>query len=328
VTAQNLDGELASLAAAYRRGQPREPRFCYQPAPPRPDLCRALQQLADRLSGRGSLGRLYAARARELIIEAELSSAVAQPRFRALARARYRPDGFTAEADRLADRWLRQPPAPPDDGPLIPSDDESDPRSLLRRTRTEVGRRRLPLRVIASRHLHALAATGPEVIYIARGRLLSAAEIERTVVHEICGHALPRARARRAPLGLFACGSARGSDEQEGRAICLEERSRLLGRQRRCELALRHIAGRAVQQGAGFGQVVRRLAASADVPLEDRLRIAARSHRGGGLAREVVYLPAYLRVRAAQREDPSIDDVLSHGRIAVDAAPTLYRWLS
>jgi hypothetical protein len=56
------------------------------------------------------------------------------------------------------------------------------------------------------------------------------------------------------------------------------------------------------------------------------LRIGARTHRGGGLGREAVYLPALLRVTAALEADGGLDRVLSAGRVAVDAAPALRAW--
>jgi hypothetical protein len=61
--------------------------------------------------------------------------------------------------------------------------------------------------------------------------------------------------------------------------------------------------------------------------LDDALRIAARVHRGGGLGREAVYLPALLRVEAALAADAGLDRVLAAGRIAVDAAPVLREWV-
>jgi hypothetical protein len=115
-------------------------------------------------------------------------------------------------------------------------------------------------------------------------------------------------------------GTAGGADDQEGRALAIEAAAGFLDAARRRELALRHLAGRSVEQGAELPDTVR-LLLGRGVSVSVAVRIAARVHRGGGLAREVVYLPALLRVRAALAEDPSIDDVLAMGRIAVDAAP-------
>src|SRR6185436_18238664 len=105
----------------------------------------------------------------------------------------------------------------------------------------------------------------------------------------------PRARAARAPLAIFAVGTARGIDDQEGRAIAIEEKAGFLDKARKFELGCRHIAARATLEGANFAEVVAALRARG-ATLEAALRIAARVQRGsngvGGLAREVVYLPA------------------------------------
>jgi hypothetical protein len=59
--------------------------------------------------------------------------------------------------------------------------------------------------------------------------------------------------------------------------------------------------------------------------LGDALALAARAHRGGGLAREVVYLPALCRVANALTADPSLETWLEHGRVSVEAAHELRR---
>jgi hypothetical protein len=145
------------------------------------------------------------------------------------------------------------------------------------------------------------------------------------VLHEIEGHAAPAQRAKALPLSIFAVGTAWGSDDQEGRALALERRAGFLDAGRMRELALRHVAARAVEQGAELAEVARLLFdRGADVPVA--LRIAARVSRGGGLAREAVYLPALLRVEAAIKADPELDAVLSSGRVAVPAAEALRAW--
>src|SRR5262249_20205937 len=150
-------------------------------------------------------------------------------------------------------------------------------------------------------------------------------DVERTVLHEVEGHGAPRARAGVLSIGIFAIGTARGSDDQEGRALALERRHGFLEGLRRRELAMRHIAARSVDRGAALVDTARMLAPHAP-RLSERLRIAARAHRGGGLARESVYLPALLRVEAAALRDPSVDRVLSAGRVAVSDAPVLSHW--
>ncbi|MEJ7728869.1 MAG: tyrosine/phenylalanine carboxypeptidase domain-containing protein [Polyangiaceae bacterium] len=190
-----------------------------------------------------------------------------------------------------------------------------------------MGAWRLPVRVVVSRHLASLAAVGDGVVHVVAGRMLSERDVERTVRHEMLGHVLPRQRADGERLGLFAVGTAAGADDQEGRALFLEKQGGFLDVGRRRELALRHLAARRTQAGEGFVETTRGLLAH-DATLPDALRIVARAHRGGGLAREAVYLPALLRVERALAARPALDAVLARGRVAVGAASLLAPWIS
>jgi hypothetical protein len=158
----------------------------------------------------------------------------------------------------------------------------------------------------------ALAATGPGLIVVRRGVRMSRAAVERTVLHEIDGHARPRARAH----GIFAVGTAEGSDGQEGRAIALEEAAGMLDDHRRRELGLRHRAALTMRQGADFVETVRSL----DVEPEDAARLAARVHRGGGLGREISYINHFKRF---QRASPPVRALMAHGRVSVAASERL-----
>jgi len=328
-TPLNLRGELRRLGEAWATSGAAEPRFVYEPPPACAALRRALAALADELAAHGELGDLYAARAHELSDDAALCEAAGGPGLWSAARRRFaRRDGFDAHADAEAERWLaeRAPDAGPDDGELVRSDDDGSPASLLCRMREEIGRARLPLRVVVKENLASLAATGDGFVQVIAGRLLTRRDVERTVLHEIAGHVEPRLRAAESALGIFAIGTARGADDQEGRALWLERRAGFLDHGRRREIGWRHVAARSVEAQADFVATVRLLLAHA-APLETALRVAARVHRGGGLGREAVYLPALLRVEDAVAQDRSIDEVLRVGRVAVDAAPALRAWV-
>lgn len=342
-TPLELGAELSRVGAAWAAGREEAPRFSYARAAGMAELRRELGAAMSLY--RGPLRELYAGRVRELSIEAAACEVVGTPAFRERARERFpRRDAFDEEADRLAERWAggearrgaqgaavgegaqgaaagegAQGAAGEVAGEGIVSDDEGDPRSLLCAMRRAVGEHRLAVRVIAARRMAPLAATGDGVIYVATGRRLSASEAARTVVHEVIGHALPSERAKRAAVPLFELGTAFGSDDQEGRALLVEERAGLLSAGRRHELALRHLAVRAMEAGAGFVEVVR-LLLGRGAAVADAVRIAARVLRGGGLGREGAYLPALLRVRAAFAEAPALEEVLASGRISVDAA--------
>lgn len=327
-TPLNLREELDRLARGWKRGES-EPRFVYEPAVTRTELRDKLLALGAELEREGPLGQVYGARARELSDEAALCEHAGGPGLWAAARRRYaRRDAFDAEADALAPRWLAEPESPERAAeiPCVRSDDARDPRSLVSRLEQEIGRRRLPLRVLVSRNIASLAATGDGFVQVVAERLVSHRDVERTVLHEIEGHVLPRLASTRHRLGIFAVGTARGSDDQEGRALAMERAHGFLDRGRRREIALRHVAARAVEQGAGFTSTAE-LLVDRGAPLADALRIAARVHRGGGLGREAVYLPALLRVEAAVERDGALDRVLGAGRVSVEAAPILREWI-
>jgi hypothetical protein len=330
-TPLNLREELDRLGRGWTRGRCEAPRFFYEPAVRRPELRDKLLALAAQLEAEGPLGGVYGARARELADEAALCEHAGTAGLWSAARRRYaRRDTFDPQADVMADAWLDEPEraASPSDSerPSVRSDDAHDPGSLLCRLEQEIGRRRLPLRVLVSRNIASLAATGDGFVQVVAERLVSPRDVERTVLHEIEGHVLPRLASSGARLGIFGVGTARGSDDQEGRALAMERAAGFLDRGRRREIALRHLAARSVEQGQDFSATAE-LLAGRGAPLADALRIAARVHRGGGLGREAVYLPALLRVEAAVSADGALDRVLAAGRVSVDAAPLLREWI-
>jgi hypothetical protein len=319
----NLSAEIERLASRWSKGQPQRSRFSYAARPEEwSDWERALYGLADGLPDDEPLGELYAARARELALEASICGAVATPRLWRLARQRFHASGpDRREADALVDAWLAASDDPGPEGGLR-TDDEGHPDSLFCRMRKAVAARRLPFRVEVSPHLSALAATGDGVVLIAKGRFASAEDVERTVLHEIEGHVMPRIHAAEQRLGILRFGTAGASDDQEGRALSIEDRSGLLSADRRRELALRHAACALVEARADFVETARALIAHG-ASIERALRIASRAHRGGGLGREIVYLPALCRVRSHEREDPAAVELMSRGQVSLGSAGRL-----
>ncbi|MFI5300752.1 MAG: tyrosine/phenylalanine carboxypeptidase domain-containing protein, partial [Polyangiales bacterium] len=112
-----------------------------------------------------------------------------------------------------------------------------------------------------------------------------------------------------------------------GRALALEEELDLLDPTRRQILGARHLAARSVVAGASFVEVVRALVDDEGVALEAALRVAFRVQRGafasgasvtGGLARELVYLPALLAVRKAVSDGRTTTAALGSARLSID----------
>ncbi|HXX68189.1 MAG TPA: tyrosine/phenylalanine carboxypeptidase domain-containing protein [Polyangiaceae bacterium] len=318
------------------------PRWSYVPRP-HDELRRALDdaenalshQVATRKGGdddrSAALAWIYRARVRELITEAQLCGAAGSSLVGRLARQRFAPDDPTVAraASDLCCAWLerRSSTAPTGRGCVIASD-SCDPRSLISRMRAAVGRLRLPFSVVAAPTLAPLAATGDHVIFVATGRSLSDEDAVRTVLHEIEGHARPRARSRRATCALFRAGTARGADDQEGRALLIEERAGLLGLRRRRHLAARHRAVEAMFDGASFADVARMLVDLHELDETEAIVVAERAFRGGdgthpGLGRERVYLESFVRVQQHLENRPDDEDVLAAGQVSVDAAEAL-----
>ncbi len=319
------------LVRAFESGSPCAPEWTYAPldaalAAPR---ATALEALADGLEARDAapLARVYAERARELALETLLAAEVGTASFPARAGARFSPAAApaTSEASRLAREWIadREPPAP-----LDATSDGSDPSSLASRLREEIGRHRVPFRVIVAEGLAPLAATGDGIVWVTAGRAIPRVAVERTVVHEIEGHVLPRVRASALVPGIFAIGTARGADDQEGLALLLEERAGFLRGARRRELALRHRAVEAMDAGGSFIDVVRALIDRDGATTAGAVAAAERAFRGSageaaGLGRERVYLTAYARVKARLGETPADERVIASGQVAVSAIDAL-----
>jgi hypothetical protein len=280
---------------------------------------RLLERIARTTEALGALGRLHAARARELELEARIAEALDEPAVRELAAERFavprgvearRCDAFVAAA--LSACFEAAPK-------LHRSDDASDPKSLfslISRRARELG---IALRVEVRADQLATAATGEGIVALRPGIMLSRAASERITAHELVAHALPRARAAYAPLCLFRAGTARSSDHEEGRALLVERRADLFDAERRRELALRHRAALAVRSYAEPRDTLA-LLKELGAPEALALEIARRAHRGGGLAREIVYLPAYFAVTEAFAENPGLERWFEQGRVDLDAA--------
>jgi hypothetical protein len=322
--------ERTRLAQQLRAGGSLQPRWRY--APVSHDELRPALEAAERLleveaSGH-PLGPVHLERVRELLIEAALCGAAGTPAVAGLARQRFAPREASCEreASALCAAWLEEQ-APSEGAPRIASDDP-DPRSLLSRLRAEVGRLRIPFAVVVQPSLAPLAATGDQVILVAPGRLMTEEDTARTVLHEIEGHALPRARARAAPLALFRVGTARGVDDQEGLALLLELRHGRLGARRRRTLAARHWTVEAMLSGATFADVAISLVRDHGLDDADAVVVAERAFRGGdglspGLGRERVYLESFVRVRAHLAARPQDEPVMAAGQVALDAIEVL-----
>jgi hypothetical protein len=331
-TPVNAADERARLVPLFARGGAEMPQWTYA-AHADASLDADLARLGDTLLPHAAspLGNVYSARVRELQTEATLCRVVGQRSFSAVAAARFAAVDAASEqaAQALARAWADEDDdAPASDPSAYVLSDADDPRSLVWRMRAEIGRLRLPFRVRVHSALASLAATGERTIFIAAGRALSEEAIQRTVVHEIEGHAAPRARAATRGPAILRVGTARGADEQEGFALGVEDKNGFLRGRRRRELAARYLTVDAMRAGATFVDAVRVLMQDHQMTAEGAVLVAERAYRGSdgtfaGLGRERVYLEAFLRVRAHLEAHPEDERVIRAGQVAIAAAPAL-----
>lgn len=332
VTPENAESERVRLLRSFEQGDGSMPRWSYARAS-FTELRRALERAEHELASTDdAVARLYAARLREIADEADVASACGTTALGGLAKARFAStdDAVVSEARARAQAWAANRDTH-DGEPLVESDG-TERGSLLTRLREEVGKRRLPFVVVVDPRLVALAATGERHILVASKRRVTREDVERTVVHEIEAHALPRTRAAGASLGIFRFGTARGIDDQEGLALVIEERHGFLGPRRTRELGVRHLAVLAMDDGATFVDTVKTLVRDHDVPIAKAVLVAERVHRGGtgiaGLGRERIYIEAFLRVSAAFQKTPSVEAVVANGQVGLDAAAVLAAWVT
>jgi hypothetical protein len=319
----NAAAERNRVLDALRAGRLVAPQLRYAPPPPLSECRRALAAIEKHAPALGELGELYANRAAELDLEAQLVEATGQPQFRALAARRYPSPrcSDTRWADATAAEWIRCVPG--DARALVRANDASDERSLRRRLEHEIGRLRLPVRIVEA-DLDASAATGDGVIYIDRRQRHSPAAASRIAVHEVMAHALPRWRARSESLGLFVVGTRGSSEDEEGRAIRIEREAGLLDAARRRVLGLRHVSAASAIAGASWVDTMR-LLLDVGTSRAESVDLTARVHRGGGLAREIVYLPALRRVDRSFEAEPDLEGWLERGRLGLTAAVVIRR---
>jgi Domain of unknown function (DUF1704) len=312
----NAVAEREALIVDYGSGRQRAPSFEYAAPPALGKLRAALSAAARAIGGLGALGAAYGARALELECEAEAAERIGTAEFAVSCARRYpvesSPDADAADA--WAARWIRA--ANDARTVLHRSDDRADPESLI--CALERAAEGLPVRVQV-RNQAAAASVGDGFVGVRAGLWHSRDTVTRIVLHEIEGHVRPRVLAQREALGLFRVGAAKSSDDEEGRALLLERGAGVLEGARRRELARRHLAARAVRSGASFQEIVKQLLGLGQ-DITSAVEAACRALRGGGLAREYVYLVSLARVTRAFEAEPELEGYFEHGRVSVDAA--------
>ncbi len=328
-TPDNAVGEHRRLCAAFASGAEATPRWTRAAidrqalSSVRANVDRAREDA--RTHGGHPIVDAYGRRLEEAARDLAVIEAAFSPNIARASLARF--GASDPAADDLCRRWLSCAPSPAD-AELFLTDDEHDPRSLVSRMRAAISEHRVGVRVVVRDRIGALAAAGDGVVIVARGRRVPEREVRRVVLHELEGHVLPRERGRRGAFALMTLGSAGSSEDEEGRALLLEERAGAMHGDRRRTLAARHFAASLVLSGASFVELMRALHRTLELPVEERVAIASRVMRGAyssgsetvcGVARERVYLAAYLRVgRAIEQGEITLEE-LGEARLSLAA---------
>lgn len=319
----NFKDEVDALGRALRQGQYRPPHFVYGGQDDQLEkIIRALTNFRADMA-RLDLGDRYAPvlfhlakRGEEIHLEAQLAAAARTRLPMDVLRQRYVIEPHDAVlAARLAEQWLALQDEP-SDTPLI----ELGPflRARARAEGIDV--------IVQERRIASLAAVSSDALVVQAGATVPRAEAERIWVHEVFAHFLPRRRGPHSCAPL-AVGTQGGADDEEGRALCLEEESGLLLVARKRDLAVRHlIATRARQDQSQLGALALRLAGQGH-DVDGIARAVGRALRGGGLAREAIYLPAFLRVRRCLAANPHVELWMQWSRVSAAAAVQLDHWL-
>jgi hypothetical protein len=315
-----FEREFQRLLAAWQCGKALGPALVYARGRSLGRLKRALAAIADRAPRLAAQGVWLGERALELHVEAEMAELVGASRFAALAAVRFPlPRGAVgAELSSMARAWIGQGAAATRHEPRFRSDDSSEPRSLRAVLSRRLGELRLPIRLRVDPDLVSVAACSENSVVIRGASWLTAREARRITEHEVSGHLLPRLFAR-TRADVLRCGCAGANDDEEGRALLLEQRRGLMDDSRRAELGARHLACEYQRSGATFVDSVRCLV-DLGASIETALRSVLRASRGGGLGREVVYLAAMRSLGLAFAATPALEDWFRIGRTSLDYA--------
>ncbi len=153
-----------------------------------------------------------------------------------------------------------------------------------------------------------------KALSVTQDRFFSAKEARRLVVHEIGAHVIRAVNGAMQPYKIFSIGTPQYSATEEGVAVFSEYLTDLLD-----ENAMRNYAGqvvgvRAAREGMSFRETYFHLK---ETGIEDARawRIAVRAHRGGGLARDHIYLKGYLELKELFKNDRSDLPYLFAGKV-------------
>lgn len=325
LTPTNWASESTRVLDSCQRGAPQRPQFVYVPASvlrrkeerARRALDRARQSLA-KSRGPDPIAAVLRDRLMELDLEADLLAACGTDRVGELSAQRFyfEPELLLA-AQSTAHAWTSE------QHPEEPSEEALHPLLTYLSGRASAESSALGVSVlVVEADIASLAAVGTDCLYVRRGAQVTELEAARVWVHEVHAHLLPRLASKNEGPP-FRIGTQGWSEDEEGRAVLLEDRIGALKAHRKRDLGVRFVLAQASREGWESAERVAKELLLAGTPAPLVAWNLARVLRGGGLAREIVYLPGYLRVRHFLRERPEAERLMERGRISVEGARLL-----
>ncbi len=309
--------EFQRLLSAWEQGRHEAPTLHYARGRSLESLKHRLCLTVEQSTDESVESWWLAGRAGELLLEARIADAVGTPVFDALARMRFAsPIGNHAtQLESTARQWVAEGAAAERGEPCFRSDDRTASASLWSMLSSRIGSLHLPVRLRVDDGLVSIAACGQDLVVVRGNAWLTAGAAARITEHEVSGHLLPRLAAK-SRTDILRCGCAGANDDEEGRALLIECRLGLMDPFRRSELGSRHLACTHLRRGATFVDAVRELA-ELGAPLDMAIHSVLRASRGGGLGREIIYLPAMQRLGRAFEARPELEQWFRRGRASL-----------
>ncbi len=328
LSATDAARERPELVRCLERGERPMPRVRARAQRVEREVYRALDR-GRRAVEDSPLASLYLPRFEELELELSLLEHLGEARHvRPLSARRYGTgdepiqfdDGPRALVD-VARSLLASVEGEPEPR-TIPARASGRDESAVRIGQRVAARAHLDVRVQVEPRLLANAAAGERTMFLA-DRWFGAREAHRLAVHEVLGHLVAAVNGRLQPLGILRVGTAGSFADQEGLAVHLEAASGLMDGHRMRILAGRVVATQRMHAGATFGETAMALHREYGFSADDAIILTERAYRGGGVARDAVYLRAWIEVRNAIQAGQASVDALRMGRVSLRALPLL-----
>jgi uncharacterized protein (TIGR02421 family) len=206
------------------------------------------------------------------------------------------------------------------------SDGEIDSSALAARARAELDHYRRDHPSLASAvqlrdDLPSLMVSHGDLL-VPRALRFRSARVEALLQHEIGTHVVTHANGDAQPLGVLAAGLAGCEALQEGLAMFAEHVSGGLDRSRLRLVAARVVAVHRLETGTTLAALVSELHDRHGIPLRSAFDVALRVFRGGGLAKDAIYLRGLLQLLGYLAEGGSLEPLLV-GKIALEQVPLI-----